>query len=61
MRRELWWQTKAESQTLDDYTDFVILRSLPKEITPMAWKMPPLMVRVGRSKPPRSSEGTINP
>jgi hypothetical protein len=34
---------------------------LPNDITPMAWKMPPLMVRRGRLKDPLSSLGVRAP
>lgn len=33
----------------------------PKEMTPMAWKMPTLMVQSGKSNVPRSSAGIENP
>lgn len=33
----------------------------PKEITPMAWKMPPLIVRSGRVNFPRSELGVSIP
>jgi hypothetical protein len=36
-------------------------RDEPKDITPMAWKMPLLMVRRGVLKFPRDSAGTRNP
>lgn len=33
----------------------------PKDMTPMAWKMPTLIVQSGKSNVPRNSAGTENP